>query len=137
MSSQVKLADTIYPHFGTSSPTTGAATDADTLPTVTIEEDGVALGYAPTVTQVSTGIYRVTIVASSGNGFEVGKRYSGYVVATVGGVTGRDSLIEFEVVSQSISEILPGDVNLAAGWTLPVVKELAPLRYQGFPRRIR
>jgi hypothetical protein len=137
MSSQIKLADTVYPHFGTSSPTTGDATDADSLPTVTIEEDGVALGYAPAVSHVTAGVYRVTIVASGANGFEVGKRYSAWVQATVEGVTGRDSLIEFEVVSQSLSDIASDSTTVLAAWVLPATKEVAPLRYQGFPRRIR
>lgn len=93
--SDVVLGDTVYFHFGTSSPSTGAATDADSTPAVTVEEDGVAMGYAPTVTNVATGLYRVTVVATAGNGFEAGKRYSGYAVATVGGVAGRDGIFEF------------------------------------------
>lgn len=137
MSSQVKLDDTIYPHVSTSSPTTGEATDADSLPTITVEEDGVALGYAPSVTHVTTGLYRVTIVASGANGFEIGKRYSAYIYAVVSGVAGRDSLIEFEVVSQSLSDITAADVTLSAGFVLPTSKEIAPLRYQNFPRRVR
>lgn len=101
----VKLEDTIYLHFGTSSPTTGAATDADSTPTVTVEEDGVALGYSPTVTNVATGLYRVTIAATTANGFEAGKRYSVYVVATVSSVTGRDGIGEFECVARSQDDL--------------------------------
>jgi hypothetical protein len=93
----VKLEDTIYLHFGTASATTGAATNADSTPTVTVEEDGVAMGYAPTVTNVATGLYRVTVAATAANGFETGKRYSVYVAAAVGGVTGRDGIGEFMI----------------------------------------
>jgi len=103
----VKLEDTIYLHIGTSSPTTGAATNADTPPTVTIEEDGVALGYSPTPANVAVGLYRVTIVASAANGFEAGRRYSVYAVAAVNSITGRDGIAEFEVVARGLDDLAP------------------------------
>lgn len=111
MSSPVSLADTIYFHFGTSSTSTGAATDADSTPTVTVAEDGVDMGYAPTVTNVATGLYMVAIVASSGNGFEAGRRYSVYATATVGGVAGRDGIGEFEVIALDINSTLNATVG--------------------------
>jgi hypothetical protein len=98
----VKLDDTFYLHIGTSAPSTGAATDADSTPTVSVEEDGVAMGYSPAVANVTTGLYRVTIVCSTANGFEAGKRYSVYAVATVGGVTGRDGIAEFAVNTKDV-----------------------------------
>jgi hypothetical protein len=113
----VKLEDTAYFHFGTSDPSTGAATDADSLPTVTIEEDGVAMGYAPTVTNVAVGLYRVTVAATAANGFEAGKRYSGYAVATVSTKTGRDGIFEFECVSRS-----QNDLALEAGGNVADIK---------------
>jgi hypothetical protein len=102
----VSLGDSIYRHFGTASPTTGAATNADSTPTIVVAEDGVDLVYVPTVTNVATGLYKVQIDATSGNGFEAGKRYSVYVVATVGGVTGRDGLDEFEVLTFDLNTTL-------------------------------
>lgn len=111
MSSPVSLADTIYLHFGTSSASTGAATNADSTPTVTVAEDGVDMGYAPSVTNVATGLYMVTIVCSSGNGFEAGRRYSAYAVATVGGVVGRDGIGEFEVIALDINSTLNATVG--------------------------
>lgn len=106
----VKLDDTFYLHIGTSAPSTGAATNADSTPVVTIEEDGVALGYSPAVANVATGLYRITIVATTGNGFEAGKRYSIYVVATVSTVTGRDGIGEFECAARSQDDLAaPGD----------------------------
>lgn len=103
----VKLEDTIYLHIGTSSPTTGAATNADTPPTVTIEEDGSAMAYSPTPANVAVGLYRVTIIASAANGFEAGRRYSVYAVATVNSVTGRDGIAEFEVVARGLDDLAP------------------------------
>lgn len=103
MSSPVFLSDSVYFHFGTASATTGAATNADSTPTVTVAEDGVDMGYAPTVTNVTTGLYIVTIAATAGNGFEAGKRYSVYAAATVGGVVGRDGIAEFEVLAVDLN----------------------------------
>lgn len=103
--SDVLLADTVYFHFGTSDPSTGEATNADSLPTVTIEEDGTAMGYSPTVTNVATGLYRVTVVATAGNGFETGKRYSAYAVATVSTKTGRDGIFEFAVYTRGPDDL--------------------------------
>ena len=103
----VKLEDTIYLHIGTSSPTTGAAANADAPPTVTIEEDGSAMGYSPTPANVAVGLYRVAIVASAANGFEAGRRYSVYAVAAVNSITGRDGIAEFEVVARGLDDLAP------------------------------
>lgn len=107
----VSLGDSTYLHFGTSSASTGAATDADSTPTVFVAEDGVALAYAPTVTNITTGLYMVQIDATAGNGFEAGRRYSVYVVATVGGVTGRDGIGEFEVLAVDLNASLDAAVS--------------------------
>lgn len=110
----VKLEDNVVLHLGTTGPTTGAAADADSTPTVTVEEDGVALGYSPTVVNVATGLYRVTINCTTANGFEAGKRYSVYVLATVSGVSGRDSLAEFQLDARTVDELAtPADVASA------------------------
>lgn len=110
----VSLGDSIYPQFGTASPTTGAATDADSTPTVTITEDGAALAYSPTVTNNATGLYTVQIDATAGNGFEAGRRYSIAVAATVGGVTGRDGIGEFEVLAVGLNALPTADANADA-----------------------
>jgi len=109
--SPVSLADTLYLHIGTASASTGAATNADSTPTVVVAEDGVDMGYAPAVSNVATGLYMVTIVCSAGNGFEAAKRYSVYAVATVGGVTGRDGIGEFEVLALDLNSTLNATVG--------------------------
>lgn len=109
--SPVSLGDSTYLNFGTSSATTGAATNADSTPTVSVEEDGTAMGYSPTVTNVTTGLYRVQIDCTTGNGFEAGKRYSVYVAATVGGITGRDGIGDFEVLTLDINSTLNATVS--------------------------
>lgn len=118
----VSLGDTVYLHVGTSSASTGAATNADSTPTVTVEEDGAALGYAPTVANVATGLYRVTIDCTGGNGFEAGRRYSVYVAATVGGITGRDGIGEYEVLAVDLNTALDAAISsrlASASYTAP------------------
>jgi hypothetical protein len=109
--SPVSLGDTVRPFFSTCNPTTSAAVNADSLPVVTIEEDGVTLGYSPTVTNVTTGLYRVTIDCTVGNGFEAGKRYSAYVTATVTAIVGRDSLAEYEVLALDLNTTLNATIG--------------------------
>lgn len=119
----VFLSDSVWLHFGTSSPTTGAATDADSTPTVVVAEDGTDMGYSPTVTNVATGLYKVQIAATAANGFEAGKRYSVYATATVDGITGRDGIAEFEVLAVDLSTALDAPVSTrleTAGYTAPL-----------------
>lgn len=85
----VKQGDTIDGVIGTVTFATGAATNADSTPTCVVLEAGTALGYAPTFTNKATGLYNTQIVASSGNGFDVGTQYSAYAVVVMGGVTAR------------------------------------------------
>lgn len=70
---------------------------------VTIYEQGVAMGYAPVVTNKATGLYEVAIVASAANGFEELKEYTAAVTAIVGGVAGRDGIGSFRIVLTNIA----------------------------------
>jgi hypothetical protein len=116
----VFLSDSVWLHFGTSSATSGAATNADSTPTVTVAKDGTDLVYAPVVTNVATGLYKVQIDATAGNGFAAGQRYSAYVVAVVGGITGRDGIGEFEVLAVDLNTgvaSVTGSVGSVVGLT--------------------
>jgi len=104
MLARVKLGETIRLMFGTAN-TTGAAANADSTPTATVYDQGVAMGYAPTVTNKATGSYEVAIVASTGNGFVVGHEYAVSVAATVSGITGRDGLESFIVETSNITDL--------------------------------
>jgi hypothetical protein len=102
--SYVKLGETVRIVISTSN-SSGAAANADSTPTVTVYQQGTAMGYAPTVTNKSTGEYEVAIVCSGGNGFASGKEYSASVSATVGGVTGKDGIASFFVVATNNDDI--------------------------------
>lgn len=121
---RVTIEDTLYPHFSTSSSTTGAATDADAAG-VAIEEDGAAMAYTPAIVKVATGLYRTTIAATTANGFEVGKRYAAWVEASVGGVVGRAPLVEFEVTAAEIP------VNVTRINSSPIAGDGTPPVYDG------
>lgn len=101
----VKLADTYRLMFGTTSGA-GAAINADSTPTVTVRDQGTAMAYAPTVTNKATGLYEVALLLTSGNGFTTGHEYTVEVAATVGGVTGRDGLASFKILSYNAEDII-------------------------------
>lgn len=93
----VRLEDTFYIRFFTYNASNDLA-DADSLPTVTIEEDGAgAAAMGATVTDIGTGEYRLAVIATTANGFEVGKRYNAVISATMAGQINKICLCEFEV----------------------------------------
>lgn len=105
MSAYVKLEDTIDKAFGTVTPSTQAATDADSGPTCVVLEQGTALGYAPTVTNKAVGMYNTQIVCSAANGFEVGKQYTAYVVVTMATVVTRRPIASFTIMARSTDDL--------------------------------
>lgn len=114
MSSPVVLGGTLYIPFGTSSASTGAATNADSTPVVTVYDNGSAMGYSPTVSNLATGLYMATILASGANGFTAGHRYSVSVSATVSTINGQDGIDEFEVIANDLNAIPTAAQNATA-----------------------
>lgn len=102
----IALTKSTYYHFGTTNPNTGEATNADSTPIVNIAEDGVTMAYTPVVTSVSTGLYKVQIDVTGANGFEAGRMYSVFATAVVGGITGKDGLGQFEVITTDVETSL-------------------------------
>jgi len=91
-----KASDPYYALFVTSSPTTGQAANADSLPTATANKNGVNDGsFTLTVTNLSTGQYLVSGTIPSGyvNGDVV---FIG-VSATVGGVAAKGQIDSFMI----------------------------------------
>lgn len=130
MTSPVFLSGTIYLRFGTSSAVTGAATNADSPPVVTVAEDGVDMGYVPPVTNLATGLYQVAIACTAGNGFSAGSRYLASVTAVVGGVTGRDGIGEWEVLAVDLNTGVASVTGLtAANLDVAVSSRLATAGY--------
>jgi hypothetical protein len=81
-----KLGDTTTLDFTTHNPSTGSVSDADALPTCEVfEDDNDTAILSPIVTKRigKTGDYRLSIEATVGNGFDVGKTYNVIASATV------------------------------------------------------
>jgi hypothetical protein len=108
-----KLGDTIYVDVTTHDPSTGGISDADSTPTCEVfEDDNDTAIHTPTVTKrtAKTGDYRTAIVATSGNGFENGKKYNAVWTATVNSVTAK-CVYTFTLETKRMSDLN----DLAAG----------------------
>lgn len=90
--------------FSTTKVDTGVATNADSLPIVRITENWSLLAYTPSVSNLTTWLYIVTIDSSLANGFEVDKRYTVYATATVNGIAGAEWLDSFTIDRGSTPE---------------------------------
>lgn len=103
-----KLGETITIDFSTASPTTGATTAADSTPAIYVFEDAsdtAILSPTPVARTGYTGVYRVQVACTAGNGFEAAKSYNVLAVATVGGVTARAPLASFQVRSSVVDDL--------------------------------
>ena len=114
MSKSWKLGDTLVFYFESHDPTTGSLVDTDSTPTVVVYEDGTSIaGGSPAVANVTTGEYKVTVVATGGNGYAVDKMYSIKVRGGVGAVSDALTIGEFY-----LSTSLEDDLALASGVNL-------------------
>lgn len=99
---EIPLDEVLFGDAITSTPSTGAAVDADAAPTFAVYEEAtdtdIGVGGNMTKRTSLTGNYRWTFTASAANGFEVGKWYSVIGSAVVGGVTGKAVLRNFRIV---------------------------------------
>ena len=110
---EIQLDDYLEFQFSTQTPSTGAATDADSLPTYRVYEAGndtvVASGNCSKVDDANTtGYYRARAQVATGT-YTVGTVYLVQVAATVGAVDGEANVGEFIVV--------PADVARDDQWT--------------------
>ncbi len=128
----IPLDEVIHFDFITSTPATGAATDADSTPTFAVYEEDtdtdIGIGGNMTKRTSLTGNYRGTFTLSAANGFELGKWYAIIGSAVVGGITGKAVLKNFRVVAAELVAGYPvadtvklaGQVvTAAAGVTFP------------------
>ena len=105
-----KLEETIYVDFITSSPTTGAATDADSTPSCEVFEDANDTGIitpTPVRRTGKTGDYRVQIDCTAANGFETAKSYNVVISATVGGIAAKSVISSFQMRTRCIDDVMP------------------------------
>ena len=103
-----KLGDTIVFDFTTHDPETGEVSDADITPTCEVFEDTDDTELlAPTITKRTgkTGDYRVSIEATTPNGFEIGKNYNVIVSATVNDIPAKARIATFTLESKRIGDL--------------------------------
>lgn len=103
-----KLGDTIILDFTTHNPSTGAVSDTDEVPTCEVFEGEIDLAIlSPAVAKRvgKTGNYRVSIEATTDNGFEVGKSYNVIVSATVNGIPAKARIATFTLDSKRIADL--------------------------------
>lgn len=101
---QVKLGDSIWLGFTTANSNTGNVQNADATPTITLYADGVAMGYAPVPTNLSTGRYQVQLDCTVGNGFAADKQYRADVTCSVGAIAGADTVGHLHVLNDNLDD---------------------------------
>jgi hypothetical protein len=108
---EVKLEDILHCSFATFNPDTGANKDADSLPTAVVYEEGssTALVSTVTVTNMTTGRYRLNVTIAAADGYEAGKYYELWASATVTGtgspVTQSAPLISFKATTSVVDDL--------------------------------
>jgi hypothetical protein len=101
-----QLDDTLQLDFTTQDPSTGEIVDADSTPAIEIYENGGTAAMAtPTPAKRDTGTtgqYTFSQGLTAGAGFEVGKTYNVYALATVNAVDGGAVIAQFRIQAQVV-----------------------------------
>ena len=98
-----KPSDSYYATFPTQN-SSGAATDADSLPTATARQNGVTDGaFALTVANLSTGLYKITGTVPAG--YAAGDSVQVEVSATIGGTAAKAVVDAFTIDTKRVSDL--------------------------------
>lgn len=124
---EVYVGDNLTFSVTTHDASTGAATDADSVPTYRIYEDetGTAIltgSMAKLDDANTTGLYSEQIAATSANGFESGKSYTIYISATVNSVTGTISYNFRANTATSLTITAASVASAVAGSTITILR---------------
>jgi len=98
----VKTGQAVVTEFATAHPATGAATDADALPTGTLTVNGVDDAAVVTVANVTTGRYKASVTLPT---LAAGDCVAIIIAATVDGIAGTDKVWEAIADTARISEV--------------------------------
>lgn len=108
-----RLGDTFWLDFATHDPSTGMMGTPSAGPTVSIYEDGTdapILTPSPAVRNSKTGLYKVAVAATAGNGFEFGKSYNAHVEYEFPGDMG--AIPQAQIIERfTLDSRLTGDLN--------------------------
>lgn len=110
----IKPSQAIAFYFGVQTPSTGAAVNADSTPTVVVYKNGaVDVAVTPTVTNPATGSYKVAFTAPSG--YAAGDIVEALVTATVATVVSPPTSVFLDSVdTKRVGEL--NDITVAAIW---------------------
>jgi hypothetical protein len=103
MAGNVKSAQAITAVFTTSSPTTGAATNADSLPTGAIYINGTVNAAAVTITNIDAGRYKAAVTLPA---LSAGDVVDLSISATVGAVAGKGVVWSAVGITKRVSELV-------------------------------
>lgn len=127
--SEVEIGDNLVFTVTTHSFSTGAAADADSVPSYRVYEDetGTAIltgSMAKLDDANTTGFYSELIACTSGNGFENGKSYTVYIEATVSSVVGAVSY-GFKAYDRRKADAVAISGSLTAADLLEIMAQLS------------
>jgi len=108
-----RLGDTIHAAFRKTD-ATGAAADADALPTGAVLQNGVASATAVTIVDRGIGLYDAHFDATVVEGFAAGDAISISIDATIGGIA-TGGVISDCVLASALEEVVTA---LLSGWTI-------------------
>jgi len=112
MAGNVKTGQSVTAVFSTASPTTGAATSADSTPTGTLYVNGTADAASVTVTNITTGRYKAAVTLPT---LAAGDVVDIWIAATVGGVAGGGVVWSAVGDTKRLSDTLSADVVQISG----------------------
>jgi hypothetical protein len=127
MSEFIKQGDTVRFLFPTRDPSTGASVDAAALPVCTVYKDGTSIGTAGSaVSNKSTGLYEVSILCTSGNGYTIGSDFSVAISCTVNPATGSPTfgvgcIADFRITARDIDDVATKTVMDAVDSRIPAI----------------
>ena len=99
-----KPSDSYFKEFTTANPTTGAAANADSLPTATANHNGADdSSFSLTVTNIDTGRYKIT--GTVPGGYAKGDVVNVTVAATCSSIAGKACVDTFIVDSKRIGDL--------------------------------
>lgn len=99
----VKPSDVVSVQFTTQNATTGAAANADSLPTGVLVKNGDDTAETVTVSNIATGVYKASVTIPSG--YVAGDEVQLRIAATVSSVAGKAVVWSAEVDTARVSEV--------------------------------
>lgn len=120
------IGQTLRVQFVTPSLATGAATDADSLPTAILRKNGSTVGAATvSVSNLGTGLYLAEVLIDAAHSWAVGDAYSLEATWTMAGTAGIKSPLAQGIISTDLNAVLTAIKG--GGWSTETLKAIYAL----------